>query len=136
MITALAASHRRGTLAFLAASGLATVAAIGVGFDGNPVANLLAFVAAAALVLAFAHPWGRVREFKYLSYAAGLGFAVFVLLHNLLDVGAEALASGGPMQAILQALSVATFFAAVFVCPPAFAIGLGGSLIMFVRGRR
>lgn len=134
MIKALAPSHRRETLVFLAASSLVTAAALAVGLDGNPLANALAFVAAATLVLAFVHPWARAREFNYLSYAAGLGFAVFVILHNLLEVGAEASASGGPMHAILQALSAVTFFAAVFLCPPAFVIG--GSVVMFVRGRR
>jgi hypothetical protein len=76
----------------------------------------------------------RAREFKYLFYGSGLGFGVFVALHGLLEAGATA--SAGPLHAFLQVLSVVAFLAAVFVCPPAFVIGLGGALIMFFRGRK
>lgn len=96
---------------------------------------MLAWVAATALVLAFTHPWRRAREFKYLLYGSVLGFAVFVVLHNLLEAGAVATASVWLLPAMLQGLGVVAFLAAVFVCPPAFVIGLGGVLILFFRGR-
>ncbi len=89
-----------------------------------------------ALVVAFAHPWRRAREFMYLVIASGLGFVVFVVLHNLFHAGAGAMASVGPLHAVLQVLSVVAFLAAVFVCPPALVIGLGGMLIMFFAGRK
>ncbi len=100
--------HRRVTLAFLAVFCLAAIGTVTIGLDGNTPALALAFVAATALVLALVHPWRRAREFKYLVYASGLGFAVFVI----------------------------TFLAAIFVCPPAFVIGLAGVLIMFFRRRK
>lgn len=127
--------HRRVTLIFLAVFCLAAIAALAIGLADNPPGLVLAWVAAAALVLAFAHPWRRALEFKYLLYGSGLGFAVFVVLHNLLESGAVATASVWPLGAILQNLSVVAFLAAVFVCPPALVIGLGGVLIMFFRGR-
>ena len=134
MFKALAApQHRRKTFIFLATCCLAAIAAVAVGLDGNTLANVLALVAGGAFLLAFVHPWRRVRDFKYLFYAAGLGFAAFVVLHNLLDAGAAALTNVSPVQAILQGFSVVAFFAAVFVCPAAFVIGLGGMLVMFLR---
>lgn len=128
--------HRRVTLIFLAVFCLAAIATLAIGLDGNTPALVLASVAAIALVLAFVHSWRRARQFKYLFYASGLGFGVFVLLHNLLDAGVVATASVGPLHAILQGLSVGAFLAAVFVCPPAMVIGLAGAVIMFFRGRK
>ena len=127
--------HRRVTLILLAVFCLAAIAALAIGLDDNVPALVLGFAAATALVLAFVHPWRRVWEFKYLLYASGLGFAVFVVLHNLFDASAKATARLWPLSAILQGLDVVAFLAAVFVCPPAFVIGLGGALIMFFRGR-
>ena len=74
--------------------------------------------------------WRRVREFKYLFYASGLGFGVFVALHGPFEVGAGPTASGGPLHAILQVLDVVAVLAATFVCPPALVIGFGGTLII------
>ncbi len=128
--------HRRVTLIFLAVFCLAAIGTVTIGLDGNTPALVLAFVAATALVLAFVHPWRRAREFKYLVYASGLGFAVFVALHNLFDFAAEAAASVWLLDAILEVLGVIAFLAAIFVCPPAFAIGLAGVLIMFFRRRK
>ncbi len=137
MLKAFAApQHRRVTLIFLAVFCLAAIATLTIGLDGNAPANVLALVAATALVLAFVHPWRRAREFKYLFYASGLSFAVFVVLHNLFAAGAEAASSVWPLHAILQVLGVVAFLAAIFVCPPALVIGLGGALIMFFRGRK
>lgn len=137
MLKALDAPRRRRlTLIFLVVFFLAANASLAIGLDGNTPANVLALVAATALVLAFVHPWRRAREFKYLFYASGLGFAVFVALHGLFEVGAGATAGVGPLQAILQVLSVVAFLAAVYVCPPGMVIGLGGTLIMFFRGRK
>ncbi len=128
--------HRRVTLMFLGVFCLAVIGTLAIGLDGNTPALVLAFVAATALVLAFAHRWRRAREFMYLLCASGLGIVVFVVLHNLFDAGADVAASVWPLPAILQVLSVVAFLAAIGVCPPAFVIGLGGALIMFFRGRK
>ncbi len=128
--------HRRVTLMFLAIFCLAVIATLVIGLDGNTPALVLAFVAATALVLAFVHPWRRARKFIYLLCASVLGFVVFVVLHNLFDAGADVAASVQPLPAIFQVLAVVAFLAAIFVCPPAFVIGLGGALIMFFKGRK
>lgn len=136
MLSAFASTrNRRITLALLAAFVLMVVAALALGGPGHSRANLLLHLAVGTLILAFVHPWRRAREFKHLFYAAGLGFALFVILHALAGVGAEAAASIGPLHAVLQVVSVVAFFVAVFACPPALVIGLGGAVIMFVRDR-
>ena len=137
MLKAFAApQNRRVTLIFLAVFCLAAIAALAVGLDGNTIANALALAAAFALVLAFVHPLRSAREFSYLYCASVFGFVVFVVLHNLFDAAAGATENVWVLPAILQFLSVVTFLAAIFVCPPALVIGLGGALIMFFRGRK
>jgi len=128
--------HRRVTLMFLAIFCLAVIGTLAIGLDGNTPALVLAFAAGTGLVLAFVHPWRRAREFIYLLCASGLGFVVFVVLHNLFEAGADVAASVWLLPAILEVLGVVAFLAAIFVCPPAFVIGLGGALIMFFRGRK
>lgn len=136
MLSAFATTrNRRITLVFLAVFCLTVVAALAMGGAGNADGNLLLLIALGILILAFVHAWRRAREFKHLFYAAGLGFALLVILHALAGVGAEAAAGIGPLHAVLQVVSVVTFFVAVFACPPALVIGLGGALIMFVRDR-
>ena len=137
MLKAFAAPQRRRvTLTFLAIFVLSAIASFAIGLDGNTPANLLALVAGTALVLTFGHPWRRTREFKYLFYASGLGFATLVALLGLFDLGTSATGNGGPLHAILQVLTVVSFFAAIYVCLPGLVIGLGGALIMFFRDRK
>lgn len=131
-----APQHRRVTLIFLAVFCVATIAALAVGLDGNTIANVLALAAAFALVLAFVHPWRSAREFMYLYCASVFGFIVFAVLHNLFAAAAGATENVWVLPAILQFLSVLTFLAAIFVCPPALVIGLGGALIVWFAGRK
>ena len=128
--------HRRVTLMFLALFCLAVIATLAIGLDGNTPALVLAFVAAAALVLAFVHPWRRAREFAYLLCASVAGIVVFAVLRNLFEAGAGVAAGLWPLPGIRQVLGVVAFLGAILVCPPAFVIGLAGALIMFFRGRK
>lgn len=127
--------RRRVTVTFLAVFCLAVAATLALGLDGNTPGPAAAYLAATALVLAFAHPRRRPRQFVYVLHASGLGFAAFVVLHNVLDVAAGAAANLWPLHAVLQTLSVIAFLGAVFVCPPAFAIGLAGALITLLTRR-
>ena len=57
---------------------------VGFGPDGLlPTGMLLAYTAAAALVLAFVHRWRRAWKFLVLAVASLAGFFLFVLLENL-----------------------------------------------------
>jgi hypothetical protein len=136
VIEALATpGRRRVTVVLLSLCVVAAIAASRIGLDGNTAANALAFGPGAALVLAAAHPWRDPRRFRYLFCASGLGFAVFVILHNAFAAVAEAAANVPPLRAIAHALSVAAFMAAVFLCPAGLVLGLGGLLLMSWKSR-
>ncbi len=136
------ARHRHVTVIFVAIFGAAVVGAGAVGFDGHAPANMLVFVAASALILTFVHPWRQTRRFKYLFYASDLCFGAFVVPyglvppHALFEVGAGATGGSWSLRAILLMGVQVAYVTAVFVCPPAMAIGLAGALIMSRKDRR
>ena len=75
MIVALSTPrNRKVTVVFLAIAAALAAAAGLVGISDNPPGILLAYGAAAALVLAFVHPWRTSRQFRYLLYGSFLGF--------------------------------------------------------------
>jgi hypothetical protein len=136
MIEALSTPrNRRVTVVFLAIAAALAAAAGVVGISDNPPGILLAYGAAAALVLAFVHPWRTSRQFRYLLYGSFLGFLVFAVAHNLFEVVAGKM--GGPafLVAVLQGIQVAAFLIAVLICPPALAIGTVGAVLMAIRNR-
>jgi len=108
-------------------------ATLALGLDGNIRGLAAAYLAATALVLAFVHPRRRPRQFVHVLYAAGLGFAVFVVLHNVFDASAGTVTGLRPLHAALQTFSAIAFLGAAVVCPPALVIGLAGALITRLR---
>ncbi|HOC42499.1 MAG TPA: hypothetical protein PKJ99_05695 [Thermoanaerobaculales bacterium] len=137
MIEALSSSHNRTVTALLLviAGALAAAAAL-VGISDNLPGILLLYAAAFALVLAFVHPWRASRKFRYLFYASALGFVVFAVAHNVLEVVAGRMGGPGLVVAALQGIQVAAFLIALLICPAAFIIGLAGGVVMWIRGRR
>lgn len=123
------------TLVFLAICCAFAAAAVVVGISDNPPGILLAFGAAAALVLAFVHPWRTAKKFVLFSCASVLGFVIFAILHNVFYALASRAASVGVLQSLLQGLDVAAFLLAVLICPPAILVGAVGSVVMFIRNR-
>lgn len=126
--------NRRITMALLGASVLMMAAAYAVGSTGRREGNFIYVAAVGMLILAFSHPWRRVREYKHLFYASGIAFAVFVLLHNFMDLGAGAVGDGF-LHGILRAVSIGSFVLAVFICPPVMLFALVGMVVMFVWTR-
>jgi hypothetical protein len=124
------------TVVFLAiAAALAAAAGI-VGVSDNPPGILLAYGAAAALVLAFVHPWRSSRQFRYFLYASFLGFFILVVVHNVFEVVAGRMSGPGFVVAALQVIQVAAFLIAVLICPPGLVIGAVGAVVMAIRSRR
>ena len=67
MINAFSTLGNRGkTFVLLVICGLLAIAATIVGINDNLPGILLAFLAAVAFVLAFAHPWRSARKFIFL----------------------------------------------------------------------
>jgi hypothetical protein len=136
MLEAFATPHNR-TRAFiyLAACCALAVGAAVVGISDNPPGIALAFLSAAALILAFAHPWRTAKRFRHLFYAAGAGFIVFAILHNLFDFFAAKSSGSALLHGVFTAADVAFFLVAILICPPALLIGFVGSLAMSIRNR-
>jgi len=137
MIEALSTSrNRRMTVVFLAIAAVLAAAAGVVGISDNPPGILLAYGAAAALILAFVHPWRASRQFRYFFYMSFVGFALLVVVHNVFEVVAGRMGGPGFVVAILQGIQVAAFLVAVLICPAALVIGAGGAVVMWIRNRR
>jgi len=137
MIEALSTPrNRRTTVVFLAIVAVLAAAAGIVGISDNPPGILLAYGAAAALILAFVHPWRTSRQFRYFFYMSFVGFALLVVVHNVFEVVAGRMGGPGFVVAVLQGIQVAAFLVAVLICPPALVIGAVGGVAMAIRNRR
>jgi hypothetical protein len=137
MIEALSTPrNRKMTVVFLAIAAVLAAAAGVVGISDNPPGILLAYSAAAALVLAFVHPWRTSRQFRYFFYLSFVGFALLVVVHNVFEVVAGRMGGPGFVVAILQGIQVAAFLVAVLICPAALVIGAVGAVVMWIRNRR
>lgn len=130
MLDALSTPHNRTfTFVFLAACCASAIGAGAVGVSDNPPGILLAYVAAAALLLALVHPWRTPRQFRYLFYASILGFVFFGIVHNVFDAVVSESANASALHSLLEGLGDAAFLLAVFGCPPAFLISGAGWLV-------
>ena len=129
--------NRIKTLILLVICGLSAIAAAAVGIDDNPPGILLAFLAATAFVLAFAHSWRTARKFMFLLLASVLGLVLFVILNIILDTVAQNPATSGALQDLIQSPFANTLsLIIVMVCPAALIVGAVGSVAMFIRNRR
>jgi hypothetical protein len=128
--------NRRVTPILCAAGGVVALGAVAVGISDNPPGIALAYLAVIALVLAFVHPWRSVRRFLFLILASVLGFVVFAVLHNLLDVIADSAGAGGALRGVAEVLGAAAFLTALLLCPAALLVGTVGALSAFIQDRR
>jgi uncharacterized membrane protein (UPF0136 family) len=138
MISAFSTPHNRKLeLILLAICGLLAIAAVVVGINDNPPGILLAFLAAAAFVLAFVHPWRTAKKFVFLILASVLGFVLFVILNIILDTATQNPTTTGVLQNLLQSPVIDAFSIIIaMLCTAAFIVGVVGSITMFIRNRR
>lgn len=124
--------NRKITLLFLAILCLSQTSAFIVGISGNRKGITLCYVAATALILAFAHKWRKMKNFLILLVVSLVGFPVFVILHNLFYGLAELAVGVIVLRPLLEFLHAALFLIAIFLCPPGLVIGAIGSLLTMV----
>jgi uncharacterized membrane protein (UPF0136 family) len=138
MISAFSTPHNRKlALILLAICGLLAIAAVVVGINDNLPGILLAFLAAAAFVLAFVHPWRTAKKFVFLILASVLGFVLFVILNIILDTATQNPTTTGVLQNLLQSPVIDAFSIIIaMLCTAAFIVGVVGSITMFIRNRR
>jgi hypothetical protein len=130
-------SNRNKSFILLAICVLLAIAAVAVGVDDNPLGILLAFIAAAAFVLAFVHPWRTARKFMFLLLASILGFILYIILNIILDFATQDPAAAGGLQDLLQSpIANAISIIIAMICAAAFIVGTVGSVAMFIRNRR
>jgi hypothetical protein len=108
------------------------LAAFIVGINDNPPGLALCYLATVSLILAFVHTWRKVKYFLILLGASVVGFAVFVVLHNLFYAFAELTSDIIVLNRSLEFLHAAFFLVAIFVCPAGLLIGAIGSVVMAV----
>lgn len=125
------------TFVLLAVCGLSAITAVVIGIDDNPPGILLALLAAAALVLAFAHPWRTARKFLFLLLVSVLGFVLFFIVSIISDSLVQNPNTSGMLKNLIQgpvfdALNVIL----AMLCLAAFFVGAVGALAMFIRNRR
>lgn len=128
---------RKMTLILLAICGVLVVAAGFTGINDNPPGILLAYLAATACVLAFAHPWRTARKFLFLLLASVLGLILFASLNILIDSIVQNPVTPAALQDWLRSSSFSALNLIVaMLCPAAFLVGAVGALVMFIRNRR
>ncbi len=138
MIDAFATPRNRiKTLAILVICGLSAIASVIVGIDDNPPGILLAFLAATAFVLAFAHPWRTARKFMLLLLASVLGLVLFVILNVMFDSVIQDPTASDALQNLIESPAINALNVTIaMIIPAAFIVGAVGSIAMFIRGRR
>lgn len=138
MIDALSTQPNRiKTFILLVICGLLAIAAIAVGIDDNPPGILLAYLAATAFVLAFAHPWRTARKFMLMLLVSVLGFALFVIMNIISDSIAQNPTASIVVKNLIQSSFMESLNLIIaMICPATFIVGAVGSVAMFIRSRR
>jgi hypothetical protein len=122
MLEAFSRQQWKRTVILFVACAVTTAAGVIVGIDDNLPGLLLVMVSAVAFVLAFVHPWRTTRRFILLIGASLGAFVVFTVLHNVLGDASPA--------------GTAFFYLAIFLCPAGMLVGIVGTLVSLVTGRR
>ena len=118
-------------LALCASLAGSTVLVTRLDFNPAGLRGLLAFLAACAFVLAFAHPWQASRKFVRLIYASAAGLAVCVVLTNVFEVLAGAAGDSGLLHGVLDTASLVCFAGALLLCPAGLLVGVLGALARY-----
>jgi hypothetical protein len=122
MLEAFSHQQWKRTMILFVVCAVAAVAGAIVGIDDNLPGLLLVTISAVAFVLAFAHPWRTTRRFVLLIGASLGAFVVCTVLHNVFGDASPA--------------GAAFFYLAIFLFPAGMLVGIVGSLVSLVMGRR
>ena len=103
-------------------------AALVVGISDNPPGILLAFLSSIAVVTAFAVGLRTKRQFAILLLGSLLFFVLAALLHNVFEAAAS-VAGASWLKASGEAVGVAFFLVAIFLCPAGIVVGFIGLIV-------
>lgn len=124
----------RGRLALLGGAAVLLAAALLVGIADNPPGLLLAFLSSICVVRALTLGWRHPRRHFHLFVGSFLAFAAAAVLHNVFEAAAS-VAEAPALQAAGEALGVAFFLVAIFLCPAGIVVGAVGGIASLVRRR-
>ena len=79
---------------------------------------------------------GTLKKFLILTGASSAGFFVGVFLHNAFYALGIIAGQIIILRYLTEALHVAFFMIAIFVCPLGFIIGAVGSIVIFIKQKR
>ena len=127
--------NQKLSIIFFAIGSISLISALAIGIDDNPPGIALFYIAVISLILAFVHPWRKVKNFLNLAIASLIGFLVFVVLHNLLDALGE-MTDIALLSQIIQFFSGASFNIALLVCPVGLLIGFAGGTVLFFKNKK
>jgi len=128
--------NRIVAILLLGICGLLAFTAAAMGVDDNPPGILLAFLAGAAFVLAFVHPWRTARKFLFFLLASVIGFILFVILSIILDSINQNPTTSSAVQSLLQSpITNVINIIIIMLCAAAPVVGIVGSVVMFIRSR-
>ncbi len=137
MLEALSTPRNRiTTFVLLAMCGLLAIGAAVVGISDNPPGLVLALFSAAALVLAFVHPWRTSKQYRYLFYVTFVVFFISAVVHGVFEVLGQRLGGAGLVAGALTGVGVLLFLVAVLLCPPCMVVSAIGAIVMAIRNRR
>jgi len=124
-----AKNSRRLTLLLCVICCGSLIAAFIVGISDNMPGLALCYIAAISIMLAFVHTWRKVKLFLLLLGASLVGFAVFVVLHNVFYALGQIAADIIVLKQFLEFSHAIFFIVAILVCPAGFLIGVVGSVV-------
>lgn len=79
---------------------------------------------------------GKLKKFLMLTGVSSAGFFVSILLHNFLYGLAVITARITILHYLMEALHGLFFIVGIIVCPIGFLIGVVGTIVLFVKGKR
>jgi len=79
---------------------------------------------------------GMLKKFLILAGGSAVLFFVSVVLHNLFYALGTVIGHITLLKYLVEIIHVAFFLIAVIACPIGFLVGVVGSIVLFVKGRR
>lgn len=136
MLRSSSSSYHRVTLILMVLAAASAAGAVLAGVDDNPPGLALAMLAGLMLVTALVHSWRSPKRFLSLSAAA---FGLSVIAVGILIAVDISLTGGHVPEAIAPVVDAggnALALMVAFLVVPSILVGLAGTLITWLTGRR
>jgi hypothetical protein len=125
-------STMRLRLIFLACAIALLGGALAVGISDNPPGIALAFLSSVAVVLALTIDLRTLEHYLHLLLGSLASLVAAVILHNVFEAAAS-VAGAAWLRAAGEAVGVAFFLAAIFLCPAGIVVGGVGTFVKLLR---